>query len=225
MQKSESLSNLAKALASFQSEVKNPANTANNPFYKSKYAPLPDILNDVRPLLAKHGLSILQAPSGDGEKIIITTLLMHESGEWIETCPLILKAEKVTAQGAGSAITYGRRYALAAVLGLSSEDDDDGNHAEKPTQVKPDQKPQSPKENIKKQEQSQQQAQPQTQQQKSQPTGDLSSEAQHKAIHTIANKFNKNVVDIIGVHYGVESVKELTKKQASELIEMLQKGA
>jgi hypothetical protein len=129
MQKSDSIKSLAKALAAFQAEVKNPANTADNPFFKSKYAPLQDILNLVRPLLSKHGLSILQIPSGDGEKIIITTMLMHESGEWIESCPLVLKADKPTAQGAGSAITYGRRYALSAVLGISSEDDDDGNQA------------------------------------------------------------------------------------------------
>jgi hypothetical protein len=129
MQKSDSIKSLAKALAAFQAEVKNPANTADNPFFKSKYAPLQDILNLVRPLLSKHGLSILQIPSGDGEKIVITTMLMHESGEWIESCPLVLKADKPTAQGAGSAITYGRRYALSAVLGISSEDDDDGNQA------------------------------------------------------------------------------------------------
>lgn len=129
MEKSESIQNLAKALVAFQMEVKNPANTANNPFFKSKYAPLPDILNDVRPLLAKHGLAVLQSPSGDGDKIVITTMLIHESGEYIETCPLVLKTEKATAQGAGSAITYARRYALSAVLGISSEDDDDGNNA------------------------------------------------------------------------------------------------
>lgn len=129
MNKSESIKNLATALSKFQEEVSNTKNTANNPFFKSKYAPLNEILNDIKPLLAKNGLSVLQSPSGDGQNIIITTLLMHSSGEWIETEPLILKAEKATAQGAGSAITYGRRYALSAVLGISSEDDDDGNHA------------------------------------------------------------------------------------------------
>lgn len=134
MNKSESIAELATALAAFQAEITNPKNTADNPFFKSKYAPLNDILTLVRPTLAKHGLSVLQSPSGDGDKIVITTLLMHSSGQWIETCPLVLKAEKITAQGAGSAITYGRRYALSAVLGISSEDDDDANHASKPEQ-------------------------------------------------------------------------------------------
>ncbi|WP_130807670.1 ERF family protein [Senegalia massiliensis] len=130
MNKSESIKNLAIALSKFQAEITNPANTATNPFFKSKYAPLNDVLNNVRPILSKHGLSVVQAPAGDGENIVVTTLLIHESGEWIESEPLVLKADKPTAQGAGSAITYARRYALSAILGISSEDDDDGNNAE-----------------------------------------------------------------------------------------------
>lgn len=129
MNRSESIKELAAALSKFQGEVKNPANTASNPFFKSKYAPLNDVLNLVRPILSKYGLSVVQAPSGDGENIIVTTTLLHSSGEFIEFQPLILKTDKATAQGAGSAITYARRYAISAILGISSEDDDDGNHA------------------------------------------------------------------------------------------------
>ncbi|UWG96822.1 ERF family protein [Dehalobacter sp. DCM] len=128
MNKSESIKNLAAALSKFQEEIKNPPNSADNPFFKSKYAPLNDVLNLVRPILTKNGLSVLQSPSGDGANIIVTTMLLHSSGEWIETEPLVLKADKTTAQGAGSAITYARRYAISAVLGIASEDDDDGNH-------------------------------------------------------------------------------------------------
>ena len=153
MQKSESIANLAQALALFQGEVTNPKETAENPFYKSSYSPLSEVINTIRPILSKHGLSVLQSPSGDGEHIIVTTLLMHLSGEWIEGEPLVLKADKITAQGAGSAISYGRRYSLSAILGISSEDDDDGNNSSgnngqgkaetpKPTQQKPvEQKP------------------------------------------------------------------------------------
>ena len=129
MKKSESIANLAQALCDFQGEITNPKNTAANPFFKSKYAPLSEVINTTKELMFKHGLSCLQSPSGDGEHIIITTLLMHSSGEWIEGEPLVLKADKVTAQGAGSAITYGRRYALSAILGIASEEDDDANHA------------------------------------------------------------------------------------------------
>jgi len=130
VEKSESIVNLAKAMAAFQGEVKNPANTANNPFYKSKYAPLNEILNDVRPLLSKHGLSVIQSPGGNGKDISISTILMHTSGEWMELEPLTLTAERITPQGAGSAITYGRRYVISALLGIASEDDDDGNSLE-----------------------------------------------------------------------------------------------
>jgi hypothetical protein len=129
--KSDSITELSKALCKFQAEVKNPANSAVNPFYKSKYAPLNEILNDVRPILSKHGLVPVQSlGSADGEYITITTLLLHESGEWLEGDPLTLRADKATPQGAGICSTYGRRYALSAILGISSEDDDDGNGAE-----------------------------------------------------------------------------------------------
>jgi hypothetical protein len=130
MNKSESIKNISVALIKFQAEVQNPKNTADNPFYKSKYAPLNEILNDVRPLLSKHGLGVIQSPSGDGEKITIHTMLVHESGEWIEFDPLTLKAEKITPQGAGVAITYGRRYSFSSVTGIASEPDDDGNSLE-----------------------------------------------------------------------------------------------
>ncbi len=147
MLKSESIENLAQALALFQGEVRNPSNSAVNPFYKSSYAPLSEVLNTVRPILSKHGLSVLQTPSGDGEDISVTTLLLHSSGEWIQSEPLILKADKPTAQGAGSSITYARRYALSAVLGISSEDDDDGNvaSAKKETPKKEMPKKETPK--------------------------------------------------------------------------------
>ncbi len=137
IKKSETLSNLATALASFQAEVKNPANTADNPFYKSRYAPLADVLHMVRPLLAKHGLSLVQAPGGDGELIEITTMLLHTSGEWLEFPPVVLKAERATPQGAGSAMTYGRRYGVSGVLAIASEDDDDGNVYEVKKKGKP----------------------------------------------------------------------------------------
>ena len=141
MLKSENIKNIAAALSKFQAEITNSKNTAKNPFFNSLYSPLNEVLNHVRPILAKNGLSVLQSPGGDGTNIIISTLLMHETGEWIESEPLVLKADKATAQGAGSAITYARRYALSAILGISSEDDDDGNHAtgnqDKPPSNKP----------------------------------------------------------------------------------------
>lgn len=136
MNKSESVAQLASALWRFQEEVKNPSNTATNPQFRSKYSPLDVVINTVKPILAKNGLSFIQSTGSEGENIVIVTLLLHESGEWIESEPLILPAyqlksggvKEYNAQGAGSSITYGRRYSLAATLGISSEDDSDGNH-------------------------------------------------------------------------------------------------
>lgn len=128
MEKSESIVKLAAALSKFQGEVKNPPNSANNPFFKSKYAPLDVVINTIKPVLAKYGLSYIQMPGGDGEHVTCSTILMCE-GEWLESDVLVLKADKITAQGAGSAISYARRYQLTAILGLAGEEDDDGNHA------------------------------------------------------------------------------------------------
>lgn len=137
MKRSESINEIAKALCKFQAEVKNPSNNATNPMYKSKYSTLDNVINTVKPVLSKYGLSFIQCPSTseDGLHIGTTTLLMHESGEWIESDPIILPAYKLgrdavkiyDAQAAGIAITYSRRYSLSALLGVSSEDDDDAN--------------------------------------------------------------------------------------------------
>lgn len=144
MNKSESIKELNTALNKFQGEVTNPKNTENNPFFKSKYAPLDVILNTIRPVLTKFGLSVVQDVSGDGEKINVKTTLNHISGEWIETNTLTLNNSDnkgvSLAQAAGISITYARRYQLSAILGVSSEDDIDGNNSQqqnKKTDVKP----------------------------------------------------------------------------------------
>jgi len=124
---SDTIAKISKALSQVQGEIQNPANSVENPFYKSKYAPLPDVLNIARPLLGKYGLAVIQNPYTEDGKLFVTTRIVHESGEWIETKPLQMQLEKNTPQGVGSAITYGRRYALSAVLGIASEEDDDGN--------------------------------------------------------------------------------------------------
>ncbi|CAM2952317.1 ERF family protein [Hathewaya histolytica] len=130
MKKSESIKELAVALSKFQAEVKNPKNVANNPFFNSKYAPLDEVINTIKEPLSKYGLSYIQMPnSEDGGMVSIVTMVLHESGEWILSEPLKLKNDKPTAQGSGSSITYARRYQLSAMLGIASEDDDDGNMA------------------------------------------------------------------------------------------------
>jgi hypothetical protein len=152
MKRSESIKEIAIALCKFQAEIKNPSNNATNPMYKSKYSTLDNVINTVKPILSKFGLSYLQSPStsDDGLYIGTTTLLIHESGEWIESDPIVLPAYKLgkdsvkvyDAQAVGIAITYGRRYSLSALLGVSSEDDDDANGIIHEGSSKPGNKPQ-----------------------------------------------------------------------------------
>jgi hypothetical protein len=122
---------LAKALAAFNKETISIEKDANNPFHKSKYATLDGIIATVKPLLAKHGLSVLQFASGDGEHVGIQTILLHESGESLESPVLLLKPAKNDPQGIGSAVTYGKRYSYVATLSLpiGIDADDDGNAA------------------------------------------------------------------------------------------------
>lgn len=136
MNHSESIAKIAAALAAFQSEVKDPARDGENPHFRSKYVQLDGLLAAVRPILSKHGLSVMQSTGGDGQDISVTTEIMHTSGEWIRTDALILKAVKADPQGAGSAVTYGRRYSLSAALGVAWDDDDDGNAASAPPKSK-----------------------------------------------------------------------------------------
>jgi hypothetical protein len=124
MNKSATIENLAKALTAFQSEVATVSKTADNPFFHSKYADLASIIEAIRKPLAKNGLSFSQFPDGDS----LTTILLHTSGEWIEAS-YTLNAVGKKPQEVGSAITYARRYALGAVLGIATDEDDDGNAA------------------------------------------------------------------------------------------------
>jgi hypothetical protein len=127
--KSESIQKLAVALVKFNLEVKIIEKDASNPHFKNRYASLDTIIDEVRPLLAKHGLSVLQFPGGDGEKFTLRSMLVHESGEWIESEPLTMRPVKNDPQGIGSCNTYARRYSLSSLLSLNTGEDDDGNGA------------------------------------------------------------------------------------------------
>lgn len=131
MKHSDELKNLAKALAKFQADIKDPARDKDNPYFKSKYVALDGLLDAVRPVLAANGLSFIQSPVSNGQDMGVATLLMHDSGEWIESDPFMLHAVKNDPQAGGSAITYARRYSLSAVLGVAWDDDDDANMATK----------------------------------------------------------------------------------------------
>lgn len=117
---------LAKARKAFKPIIKS----ETNPFFKSKYADLASVIEATKDGLSDNGLAVLQPPVFDRATgtVEIITLLAHESGEWLKST-LDMPTAKADAQGVGSAITYGRRYAYSAVLNVASEEDDDGNGA------------------------------------------------------------------------------------------------
>lgn len=127
MQKSDSIKELATALAKAQAEIKAAAKSSENPFFKSKYADLSAVWEACKAPLSKHGLSISQHPGAMNGEVTVETVLMHASGEWIAST-LAMRPTKGDPQSFGSAVTYARRYALAAVVGVVT-DDDDGNAA------------------------------------------------------------------------------------------------
>ena len=136
MKSSETIGQLALALSKFQGTVPSiPKNrTATIPGkdgkqgYKYKYADLSDIIDICTPVLSEHGLSVMNIVGGDGENVFVKAVLLHESGEWIESDSLPLPAGR-TPQTAGSSITYARRYTLGSLLGVAADEDDDGSAA------------------------------------------------------------------------------------------------
>jgi hypothetical protein len=126
---SEQINELAGALAKAQGEMKNAAFDKVNPHFKNKYATLAAIRDAITPTLTKNGISVIQ-PTVMGEGVlVVTTRLMHSSGQWIESeYPIINDTNKP--QAMGSALTYARRYSLAAICGIASDEDDDANAAE-----------------------------------------------------------------------------------------------
>ena len=126
MHTSPTIAALAAALAKAQGELTNTAKDqkANAGKAQYRYANIASVLDDVRPVLARHGLAVVQGVGRDGEDVAITTRIVHESGEWVESM-LPLPVDRMGGiQGVGSAITYGRRYGLQSMLGIASDDDD-----------------------------------------------------------------------------------------------------
>ena len=125
---SETRAELAKAMVAAQQSLGLVAKSSDNTYFESRYADLATVLDAILPALNGAGISLMQAPGGDGEgNVTLTTTLLHESGEWMEST-LTMRPTKSDPQGVGSAITYARRYAALAVAGAAPEDDD-GNSA------------------------------------------------------------------------------------------------
>lgn len=129
MKTSESINEVATALAAAQAEIQNPVKDAENPHFRSTYADLAGGLSVARPILAKHGIAIVQATSMEGDVMLLETRLIHKSGQWVgedyPVCRFPAKQQEI-----GSALTYARRYSLFSIVGIAGEDDD-GNEASK----------------------------------------------------------------------------------------------
>lgn len=133
MNKSQTIGEITKALTLFNVKVGDIKKDAKNPFFKSSYATLQNIQDAIREPLIECGLTVSQHPEGNHG---LTTLIMHSSGEWLEST-YTMTPVKNDPQGIGSCITYQKRYALVSVLNLSVNDpDDDGNAASGLTESK-----------------------------------------------------------------------------------------
>lgn len=117
---------LADALLAAQKDMPAVEPDSTNPHFKSKFVSLGHLLSKVRPVLNRHGFTLVQAPTLDKEgRFVLRTRLIHKHGEVEFDSPLT--PTKNDPQGQGSAITYMRRYALAAALAIADQEDDDGN--------------------------------------------------------------------------------------------------
>lgn len=120
--------NIAAALAKAQSAMKPAEFDKVNPAFKSRYATLASIFEACRLPLTANGIAVVQGVEAEGSTVRVTTTLLHVSGESL-TSTLTLTATQGTPQGIGSAITYGRRYGISALVGVVADEDDDANAA------------------------------------------------------------------------------------------------
>ena len=125
------MKNIATALLKAQSEMSNPKKGATNPFFKSKYADLNSVREAAIPTLNANGISVLQPIVHVDGKNFVKTVLLHESGEMLESLTEIIYNKVNDAQAQGSGISYARRYALQSFVCVGA-DDDDGNSAVQP---------------------------------------------------------------------------------------------
>lgn len=218
MEHSDTLAALGAALAAAQAELRPAAMNATNPFLKNRYADLGSVIDAARPVLAQHGLAVSQLVTGHGAEVGVSTVLVHSSGEWMASTvslPMVEERGKSMAQVAGSVITYLRRYALAAVLGMYADEDTDGHVPQQARQAKR-----------------------RLDDEHADETGDrpgpkLASEAQVKAIWTMAHKVpgllsdgdtaRSSLLDYLTDKCGrlISSSKELTATEASRILDAL----
>ena len=122
----DNMKTIYQALLKAQSEFPSVKKESTNPFFKNKYAGLESTLEVILPILHENGLFIVQSPISEGDRVGVQTSIFSENGEEIKSS-FTMALSKNDPQGAGSAITYAKRYALIGMLGLNLESDDDAN--------------------------------------------------------------------------------------------------
>lgn len=193
METSETKAELFKAFANFKKKLKQPLKDANNPFFKSKYVPLENVVQVVDEAMIDTGLSYTQGIADLEEGYLrVDTIVLHESGEYMVIKGSKVKPVKNDPQSAGSAITYARRYSLSTAFGIASDPDDDGNGASQ--QAKNNQQSKN------------------TQQPKSQPKPELTPEQKVVANIDWVNKKYKPEIELI------KSWQEMEHEQALKAI-------
>jgi hypothetical protein len=140
---SEEIGKLATALVKAQAEVGSALKFSTNPHYGSPYADLTSVLTAIKPALARHGLAMVQYPGYGGDVVTMITVLVHDSGQWLQSPVASIPITKKDPHGAMSGITYLRRGCASSLMALIADDDDDGNAAVGPVpkQTKPTKKP------------------------------------------------------------------------------------
>lgn len=136
---SAEIKELTTALVKAQAKIKHAEKSANNPFFKSKYADLPAVIDAAKPHLLEAGISLVQLPDTDDTgNAILMTQMTHISGQWMRSYYPVRPAKANDPQALGSAMTYARRYAYCAMTGVTAiGEDDDGNLASN-VNVKPE---------------------------------------------------------------------------------------
>jgi len=213
MIKSESIAALATALSKLQGEIKDVAPNKKN--HRSEYVDLSAMLKEVRPLLAKYGLSLTQLVGNADDKVTVESVLLHESGEWISSSISVPVSKSGASmndlQSIGSSISYARRYALGALFNYTKDDDDDDgvsydNHKPQPNAYQPKQK--EAQQEYKKPE-------PQAPKAEAKDTDIVSKEMVFKLSKLC---FDAKVdMKKLQVSYKVKALEELTVKQAKEI--------
>lgn len=206
MRTSENINELAKALSQAQGKIENATKDTSNPFFNSKYADLAGVINVAKAALSENNLSVVQVSKFEDERWILVTRLTHSSGQWIEGYHPIL-SDKQNAQGFGSGMTYARRYALAAILGIAQEDDD-GNGATDPNKKetkKLDQKKVEPKKEA------------------IDLKALITATSMKQLVQYASDKKVKNeqMVELLSLMFGKKSSKEINNGEFSEIMQLL----